>query len=69
MNLGAKIAAFLVGVINASFIAVVAHELVGLAAGVTAGLLTFALEAWAFARVRTLMTPPQVGNAPQETQA
>ena len=69
MNPGAKVVAFTIGVINASFIAVVVHELAGPIAGVVAGGLTSALQAWAFGRVRALMTQPQVGNAPQETQA
>ena len=69
MNAGAKIAVYSIGLINASFIAVVAYELAGPIASALAGALTLALEAWAVTRVRALMTPNQVGQAPQETQA
>ena len=68
MNLGLRLAAWAIGLMNAGFIGIVAAELSNPAIGWILGGATLALEAWAFQRVRTLIAQPQVEPTPQETQ-
>ena len=70
MKAGLRIAVWAIGLINASFIGIVAAELASPLIGWILGALTLGLEAWGFRHMRALMAqPPQAQHAAQETQA
>lgn len=70
MNIGLRVAVGAIGLINASFIGIVAAELASPVIGWIAGALTLGLEAWGFRKMRALIAqPPQAQDLAQETQA
>ena len=70
MNIGLRVAIGAIGLINASFIGIVAAELASPVIGWIAGALTLGLEAWGFRKMRALIAqPPQAQDLAQETQA
>lgn len=69
MNIGLRIAIWVIGLLNASFIGIVAAELASPLIGWILGALTLGLEAWGFRQLRALIAQPHAQATAQETQA